>query len=239
MAFLTDGGRKAVAGMHDGVVRECEEFGDEGVHNFFRGATPKVGAANAAREERVACEEDWRGDGDFAGVGRKKKAGTAGRVAGGVNHLGLQVAPLQRVAFAQELVHVADGRRLDAKEARLHFHGLIERNIVAMHQNGSAGVVVEFLQAADVVNVSVGADDGFDGEFMAAEQIHDAVNFVAGIENNGFTRNGIADDGAVALQQPDGNGEVQQSLTVLRGVLRAILCTASIRHSASIALGRL
>ena len=59
---------------------------------------------------------------------------------------------------------------------------------------------MKFFEAADVVNVRMSAGDGFDGEFMAAEQVHDAMDFVAGIENDGFARNRIADDGAVALQ---------------------------------------
>ena len=63
-------------------------------------------------------------------------------MSGSVNDLCLQVTPLQFVAFAQKLVNFGKRRRLDAEECGLHVHGLIERNIVAMHQNGSAGIIV-------------------------------------------------------------------------------------------------
>jgi hypothetical protein len=43
-------------------------------------------------------------------------------------------------------------------------------------------------------------DDGFHGEFVAAEQIHDAMNFVSGIKHQRFARDGVSDNGAVALQ---------------------------------------
>jgi len=91
-----------------------------------------------------------------------------------------------------------------------------------MHQNGSACVIVQFLDAADVIDVGVRANDGFDGEFVAAEQVHDAVNFVAGVEDQSFARDWIADDRAVALQHADGNGEVEQAL--------AVFCGGSVRH---------
>jgi hypothetical protein len=239
VALPANGGGEAVAGMHGGIVGKSEEFGDERIHDFFHGAAPEVGAAYAASEQRVTREKDRRSNSNSPGVRRKKETGTARRVAGSVNHLRSKIAPLQRVAFAKELVNLSDWRRFDAQEARLHLHRLIERNVVAMHQNGSAGVIVELLQTADVVNVRVGADDGFYGELVAAEQIHDAVDFVAGVEDDGFTRDGIADDGAVALQDADRNGEMQQSLAVLRSVLRAVFPIVSIGHAVSIALGGL
>ena len=237
MAFLANGGGKAVAGMHDCVVGEREELSDEGFHDFFHGAAPKVGTADAACEERVAREEDRHGDGNFASVRGKEETGAAWRVAGCMNHLSGQIAPLQRVAFAQELVNFGDGWRLDAEEAGLHLHRLIERNVIAVHQNRSARVVVEFFQPADVVNVCMSADDRFDGELMAAEQIHDAMNFVAGVEDDGFAGKRIADDGAVALQDADRNREMQQALAILRSVPRSVFRTMSVRHAVSIAFG--
>ena len=235
MAFLSDGGGKAVAGMHHGVVGKSEQFADERLHNFFQGATPEVRAANAAGEKRVACEKNRRGYGYLAGVGRKEEARAAWSVARCMDHLCCETTPLERIAFAQELMDFGDRRRLDAEKAGLHLHRLIERNIVAVHQNRSARVVVEFFQTADMVDVRVGADDSLDGELVAAEQIHDAVNLVARVEDDGFARDGIADDGTVALQQADGNGEVQQALAVWRSICAAVFRTLSIRHAASIA----
>jgi hypothetical protein len=82
--------------------------------------------------------------------------------------------------------------------------------------------------------VRVSADDGFDSQLVAAEQVHDAMDFVAGIEDDGFARDRIADDGAVALQQADRNGEMEQALAVLC----SILCGGDVRHEGIIAFGR-
>ena len=81
-----------------------------------------------------------------------------------------------------------------------------------MHQDGSAGVLAELAETADVIDVGVGADDGFYGETMAAEEFEDAGNFVARVDDQSFARDRIADDGAIALQHSDGNGDVNQTL---------------------------
>jgi len=134
-------------------------------------------------------------------------------------------------------VNLGNRRRLDTEKAGLDFHRLIKRNIVAVHQNGSAGVVMKLLEAARVVNMSVGADDGFNRKLVTAQQFHDAMDFVARVKDDGLVRDGIADDRAVALQQADGNREVQKRPAIARGIGGSIFCTESIRHAASIALG--
>jgi len=57
--------------------------------------------------------------------------------------------------------------------------------------------------ASDVVNVRVGDDDLFDGEVMPGEDGEDAVNFVAGVDHDGFVGGFVAQNGTVALQQAD------------------------------------
>ena len=81
-----------------------------------------------------------------------------------------------------------------------------------MHQDGSASVLAELAEAADVVDVGVGADNGFDGETMAAEEFEDAGDFVARINHECLACDRIADDRAIALQHSDGNGDVDQAL---------------------------
>jgi hypothetical protein len=94
----------------------------------------------------------------------------------------------------------------------LHFHPLIERQIVAMHQNRSARVLAKFAEAANVVDVSMSADDSFDSQPMAAEEFKDAGDFVARIDHKRFTGDGVTDDRAIALEHSDRNGDVDESL---------------------------
>jgi hypothetical protein len=134
-----------------------------------------------------------------------------------MNHLRLQVAPLQLVALPQKLVHFAECRRFDSKKRGLHVHRLIERNVVAVHQNGSTSVIVKLFQSADVVDVRMSADNGLHLKLVPAEQIHDAMNFVARIEHESFTGNWVTDDRAIALKQADRHGKVQKFLRNLCG----------------------
>jgi len=48
-------------------------------------------------------------------------------------------------------------RRDDAEEGGLHFHRLIERQVVAVHEHGSARVLMKFAQATDMIDVRMGA----------------------------------------------------------------------------------
>jgi len=126
-------------------------------------------------------------------------------------------APLQLVPLPQKLVHFGEWRRFDSKKRGLHVHCLIERNVVVVHQNGSTGVIVQLFQSADVVDVRMRADNGLHLKFVPAEQIHDAMNFVARIEHESFASDWITDDRAIALKQADRHGEVQKFLRNLRG----------------------
>jgi hypothetical protein len=81
-----------------------------------------------------------------------------------------------------------------------------------MHEDGSAGVLAQLAEATDVINMGVSADDGFDGKAVTAEKFENAGDFVAGVNNKGFARYGIADDRAIALKHSHGNGDVDQAL---------------------------
>src|SRR5258708_24815430 len=117
-----------------------------------------------------------------------------------MNDLGFKRSPAKNVAFLQQLIHVGEFRREDAKESGLHIHGLIEWQVVAVHEYGSAGVLMKFAQAADVIDVRVGADNGLYGELMAAEKVQDAIYFIAGGPHQRLARHRIARAGTISLQ---------------------------------------
>ena len=80
-----------------------------------------------------------------------------------------------------------------------------------MHEHRGACILVKLAEPADVIDMRVGADDGFNGKFVPAEKVQDAVDFVAGIDNQGFTGDRIADDGAIAVQYSHRNGDVDEA----------------------------
>ena len=117
-------------------------------------------------------------------------------------------APLEGIAILQELIDGSEFGRTHTEESSLDLHGVVEREIVVVHHNRGASILMEFGQAADVIDVRMGADNGFDGELVAAEKAEDAFDFVAGVDHDGFMSFGIANDGAVALQHADRNFDV-------------------------------
>ena len=110
-------------------------------------------------------------------------------------------APLQSVALFQKLIDAHQFWRGYSQKVGLLIHGVIERQIVAMHQDRGASVLAQFGEATDVVDVRVRADDGFDGELVAPEEFENAGDFVAGINDQSFAGDGVRDDGAVALDR--------------------------------------
>jgi len=131
------------------------------------------------------------------------------------------------------LIDVRHIGRQDAEEGCLHIHGLIEGQIVAVHQDGRAGILVELAQAADVVNVRMRANDGFDGEAAPSEKVENALDLIARVYHESFARERVANDRTIALKYADGNGDVNQ--TLLGGIERG-QTSQGISHSAIIAL---
>jgi len=208
VALATDGGGGAVAGVNYGVVGELENFGLQGIHDLIEGAAPEIGAADAAGEKRVSRKELRLGELDVAGILGEIEADAAGRVAGSVNDISLETAPTESVAFLEELIDVDEFGRFDTEEIGLHFHAVIKGKIVAVHHDGRAGVLMELGEAANVINVGVGADDDFDGELVAAEKAKDALDLIAGVDDDGFAGLGIADDQTIALEQAHGQLDI-------------------------------
>jgi len=68
-----------------------------------------------------------------------------------------------------------------------------------VHHDGRAGVLIELGEAADMIDVRVRADDGFDLEFVAAKEAENALDFIARVDDDGFERARITDNRAVAL----------------------------------------
>ena len=235
VAFVADGGAGAVAGMDDGGIGELHDFVFEGGNDVVVGAAPKIGAADAAGKKRVTGKKLWVGEGGIGAIGGKVERDAAGSVAGSVHDIGEEIAPLERVALFKQLVNFDDFGSGHAEEGGLHFHAAIEREIVVVHHDGRAGVLVKLGEAADVIDVRVGADDGLDGEFVAAEEAEDAFDFVAGIDDDALEGAGIADDGAVALKHANGDLEVDHFL--VGGVGQAVRWM-NLAHGESISLGR-
>ncbi len=193
-----------------GFVRNCHFLRPIAIGLFFQEASDCDFIASLILNANFF---PYTSDRNFPGVMRQIQRNASGRVTRRVDHLGLKRSPAKNVPLFQQLINVGELRREYAQEGSLHVHRMIKGQIVAMHEHGRACVLMKFAQAADVIDVRVRADDSLYGELMTAEKIQDAIYFVARIHHQRFASGRIADDRAIALQYPYGDGDVDQSLS--------------------------
>lgn len=235
-----------MARMHDSIIGQMHQFCAQGIHDLLHRAAPEIGASDASGEESIAGEKlrrehdvfsravrsIWflsfvrsgglsaliRGS-DFSSVVGEIERDATGGVPRRVNDAGFEESPVQDVAFFQELIDVGEIRWEHAEEGCLHVHRMIKRKVIAVHEHRGACILMELAKPADVINMSVRADNGLDFELVTPQEVEDPVNFIAGIHDERFARDGVADNGAIALQHPYRDSDVNQSFggSVQRG----------------------
>jgi len=134
------------------------------------------------------------------------QAEAALRVAGGVEDSGVDAGDAEDFVVGGGVVRGLDGGDFEVEPGGLGGHEIDERNVVLAVEDGRAGDLLEGERAGDVVDVGVGYEDLADGELVLVEEGEDAGDVVAGIDDDGLTRGFVAEDGAVALQEADGEG---------------------------------
>jgi hypothetical protein len=142
-ALAADGGDFAVAWVDERVLGKLHKLLGERLHDFLERTTPQISATNAAGEERVSGKELRLTELNRAGLLWQEKADTAGSVAGSVEDVGVVAAPLEGIAILQELIDRGEFRRAHTEKRSLNLHGVVEREIVVVHHDGSAGVLME------------------------------------------------------------------------------------------------
>ncbi|MGA9875485.1 MAG: hypothetical protein WBQ21_06730, partial [Solirubrobacteraceae bacterium] len=85
--------------------------------------------------------------------------------------------------------------------AGLDVHHVDQREVELVVEDGSASEFFEALGSGDVIDVGVGDDDLPEGELVLLEQLDDAGDVVAGIDDDGFAGGFVAKDGTVALER--------------------------------------
>jgi hypothetical protein len=159
-------------------------------------AAGEVSSAYGAGEEGVSSQQE--------SLVREVEADTAFGVAGGVEDRAGEAGDGDELAVVEGVVGVGDGWGGDAKPGGLDVHHLYLSEIVLVVEDGCAGELLETVGAGDVVDVGVGDDDLLDGEGVFGEEGEDAGDVVAGVDDDGFARGLVAEDGAVALEGADG-----------------------------------
>jgi len=99
-----------------------------------------------------------------------------------------------------------DGGDFEVEHGGLGSNYFDQRNIFLAVDDGCAGDLLEGERAGDVVDMGVSYEDLADSQLMFVEESEDTRDVVAGVNDDGFSRDFIAEDSAVALQETDGEG---------------------------------
>ena len=89
--------------------------------------------------------------------------------------------------------------KLHPDPIRLQIEHLQKGVIVVIEENRRASCGTQFHGSAHMVNVSVRNHNLFYGEIVFLDDRQNIGNVIAGIDDHGFERGLISDDGAVAL----------------------------------------
>jgi hypothetical protein len=124
-----------------------------------------------------------------------------------VQHLEVDGARAHVIPLVDVLVDHGNRRRgSQPQPLRLHGEELIEAYVGLVEHDRGARPLAQGVVGSHVVDVGVRVHDGAAGEAVLREHAQDARQVVARIDHDGVAGRGIAQDRAVALQRPHGEG---------------------------------
>jgi len=185
-----------VAGNDDGIVGKGKQFVVQGPDNLLERTARQVGPADASRKQRIA--------GDQFFLHWKIKADASFGMAWSEKHIRRERAGPDRIGLSDALINLHFARRRHADPCGLDIEHLEQTVIVLIEQNWRAGCGPQFHGAAHVVDVRVGDYDLLYLQVVLSNQRENALDFIAGIDDHGFARGLVPNNGAVALQRADG-----------------------------------
>jgi hypothetical protein len=159
-------------------------------------STGQVGPPDAEAEQGVTGEDNAL----FLAV----KANAAGGMAGGLQHLELDTANAELLAFAHEL-QVEVLARLSCKlwgEAGWQAARLEERQVSWVQVNWRGGKFAEWGQCADVVKVRVGEQDSGKCGLGRGKGLQDSGGIIGWVDDYGFAAGGV--DITIGLERAEG-----------------------------------
>src|ERR1700757_624964 len=94
VALVADGGADAMARRDDGGLGKPQEFVVKGCHHLVERAAPQVSAADTSGEKSVPSKELRAGENGVVGVGGQVERNATWCVAGSVEDVCKETAPL-------------------------------------------------------------------------------------------------------------------------------------------------
>ncbi|MNF47428.1 hypothetical protein D3C84_286300 [compost metagenome] len=116
----------------------------------------------------------------------------------------------QLLVVAQVLVRCRHRGVGHAEHAALHLQTIPEETVVLVQVQGRAGALLHLAGGEEVVEMGMGMNDAHHLQAVLVQARHDQLRIAARIDDDGLLGQRVADDGAVALQRPDGKGFADQ-----------------------------
>ena len=202
--LLPDRRLRSMARDDDRLVGQGEDAAMQGFQNLLKRSSRQIGPANAAREQRVAGNQQFlRGE---------IQADAALGMAGGVQNIRGQASGAQALVVVEAGVDLDPPGRGHAEPRCLHVEHLQQRIVVLIKQDGSARLRPQFHRPANMIDVGMGDDDLFHLQLVPPDDREDVFDIVARIDDHRFARGFIADDRTIALQRADGKDFVNHRL---------------------------
>jgi len=193
-----------MAWNHDGIIRQRKDAVTQRTHDLLKRSSGEIGASYAAGEQGVACDQQF-----FRG---KIEADAALGMAGSMENVRRQAARPQRFAVPDARFDGNFAWRGDADPRCLYVEHFQQRIIVLIEKDWGARLSPQLHRPAYVIDVGVSDDDLFYYQVVLADDGENVLNIVARINDHGFVRGLVADDGAVTLQRADGKDLVNHAL---------------------------
>jgi CheY-like chemotaxis protein len=210
------------------VVTKGKEDAADRAHERGVVAAGQVGAADAAGEERVANEQIEAA----LAVSRHFQADAAGTMPRRVMRARLEVAKRNRFPRRIEAVDWRR-RRVDRQAEQLALlHGvLIEKQIAPVKVNRHVERTLGRRDAGHVIDVGMGEENVQDLEILLRNELEQAVNLIARIDQHCLVRARTGNDEAVLVKR--GNGlRLDYDHGVILAILDDLLFTSKIRSTA-------
>ncbi len=135
---------------------------------------------------------------------REVKADAARRMSWRMQHLGRQGREADRQAIVCACIRGCYLGRGNTEPARLHLHHAQQTQVLLVEKHRCPSGLSEQGRAAYVVDMGMSDDDLAQGEAMLLQPGEDFGDVVPGIDNQGFVRDFVSEDGAIATERTDG-----------------------------------
>jgi hypothetical protein len=207
LALLADRRFRTMAWNYLRLVGKDQKTVMQRAQNLPPIATRQIGTSDRSGKERISRQKKI-GPGEM-------EADAAGGVPRGVDHLCRNARQAYLETVVGGAIWWANLRLGNSQPRGLGVHHGEQLQIVLIEKDGRPGKAPELSSSSDMVDVAMSDDDLLKCQLMLGESRQNLRNIVSGIDHNGFVRDLVSQDRAIALQRADREGFADHASIVI------------------------